>query len=221
MIIIKDSTLSKVDELIERYSALEICRKDLTNAVKIICECFRKGNKLLTCGNGGSAADSQHIVGELMKGFLLKRPVKTFDKEFYENLKLTYPDDENYFSDNLQCVLPAISLIGETALTTAFANDNSADLIFAQQVYGLGTDNDVLLAITTSGNSVNVLNAVKVAKLKNLKIIALTGRTGGKIKQFADVAICAPADSAYTIQEYHLPIYHMLCIAAEHEFFEV
>ena len=215
----KNSTLKKIDELIERYPALEICRDDLINAVEMICESFRNGHKLLTCGNGGSAADSMHIVGELMKGFLLKRSIKDFDSDLYEKLKKNYPQDVEYFTENLQCALPAISLVGETALTTAFANDQAADLIFAQQVLGLGREGDILLAITTSGNSINVLHAVKVAKLKNIFTIALTGRTGGKIKNLADISICVPADSAYTIQEFHLPIYHMICIAAENEFF--
>ena len=215
----KNSTLKKIDELIERYPALEICRDDLINAVEMICESFRNGHKLLTCGNGGSAADSMHIVGELMKGFLLKRSIKDFDSDFYEKLKKNYPQDVEYFTENLQCALPAISLVGETALTTAFANDQAADLIFAQQVLGLGREGDILLAITTSGNSINVLHAVKAAKLKNILTIALTGRTGGKIKSLADILICVPADSAYTIQEFHLPIYHMICIAVENEFF--
>ncbi len=215
----KKSTLNKVNELIERYPALKMCREDLNNSVKIICESFQKGNKLITCGNGGSAADSQHIVGELMKSFVLPRSIVHFDTEFYNRLMANYPDDADYFMKNLQCALPAISLVGETALTTAFANDQAADLIFAQQVLGIGNQGDVLLAITTSGNSANVLYAVKVAKLKGIKTVALTGRTGGKIKSLADISICAPADSAHTIQEFHLPIYHMFCIAAENEFF--
>ena len=215
----KQETLNKVNELIERYPQLKMCREDLNNAVKTLCESFHGGHKLLICGNGGSAADSQHIVGELMKGFLLPRSIVDFDYELYKQLLTNYPDEVDYFTKNLQCALPAISLVGETALMTAFANDQSSELIFAQQVLGLGNAGDVLLAITTSGNSINVLHAVKIAKLKGLKTIALTGRNGGKIKSLADISICAPADSAYTIQEFHLPIYHMLCIAAESEFF--
>ncbi|MBR1397826.1 MAG: SIS domain-containing protein [Selenomonadaceae bacterium] len=217
---VKQTTLSKIEELINRYPALENCRNDLINAVTIICDSFRSGNKLVICGNGGSAADSMHIVGELMKGFLLPRSIKDFETDFYTKLKTEYPEDVEYFANNLQCALPAISLVGETALMTAFANDKSSDLIFAQQVLGIGNSGDILLAITTSGNSVNILHAAKVAKLKDVKIIALTGRTGGKIKSLADISICVPADSAYTIQEYHLPIYHMICIAAENEFYE-
>ena len=216
---LKLSTIDKIDELLKRYPALEICRDDLNSAVAVLCEGFRGGHKLLTCGNGGSAADSMHIVGELMKGFILPRSIKDFDSDFYDKLTANYPDDAEYFAKNLQCGLPAISLVGETALTTAFANDQASDLAFAQQVLGLGVKGDVLLAITTSGNSANVLHAVKVAKVKELKTIALTGRLGGKVKNLADISICVPADSAHTIQELHLPIYHMLCLAAENEFF--
>ena len=216
---LKSSTLSKIDELINRYPTLDICRDSLNKSVVAICESFRDGHKLLTCGNGGSASDSMHIVGELMKGFILPRSINDFDPDFYERLSTNYPDDAEYFANNLQCALPAISLVGETALTTAFANDQAPDLAFAQQILGIGSAGDILLAITTSGNSTNVLHAVKVAKLKGLKTIALTGRTGGKVKALADIAICVPADSAHTIQELHLPVYHMLCLAAENEFF--
>ena len=216
---IKQTTLLKIEDLIKRYPALAICRNDLINAVEIICESFYAGNKLITCGNGGSAADAQHIVGELMKGFLLPRKIKDYDKDFQDKLKKIYPEDAEYFEKYLQGALPAVSLVGETALMTAFTNDNCADLIFAQQVYGIGKAGDVLLAITTSGNSVNILHAVKTANLKNIKTIVLTGRSGGKVKSLADISICAPADTAYTIQEFHLPVYHMLCIALENEFF--
>ena len=216
---LKSSTLSKIDELIERYPNLEICRDSLNKSVEAICESFRDGHKLLTCGNGGSASDAMHIVGELMKGFILPRSIKDFNSYFYDKLNESYPDDVEYFANNLQCALPAMSLVGETALTTAFSNDQAPDLAFAQQVLGIGNTGDVLLAITTSGNSTNVLHAVKVAKIKGLKTIALTGRTGGKVKDLADISICVPADSAHTIQEFHLPVYHMLCLAAENEFF--
>ena len=215
----KNSTAKKISELIERYPALKICRDDLNLAVEKICKSFSNGGKLLICGNGGSAADSLHIVGELMKGFILPRKIEDFNKNFVERAEKLFPADIDYFKKNLQCTLPAISLVGETALNTAVANDNAADLIFAQQVLGLGKRGDILFAISTSGNSANVLYAAKVAKVLGLEIISLTGRTGGKLKDISDVTICAPADSAFTIQEFHLPIYHALCIAAENEFF--
>jgi D-sedoheptulose 7-phosphate isomerase len=154
-----------------------------------------------------------------MKGFILPRKIEDFNKNFVERAEKIFPDDINYFKKNLQCALPAISLVGESALNTAVANDNAADLIFAQQVFGLGKRGDILFAISTSGNSQNVLYAAKVAKVLELEIISLTGRSGGKLKNISDVTICAPADSAYTIQEFHLPIYHAICIAAENEFF--
>lgn len=198
---------------------MEICRGDLNAAVETICEGFRGGGKLITCGNGGSAADAMHIVGELMKDFLLPRRIEDFNPEFVKRAQELFPSDVEFFKANLQCALPAISLVGETSLMTAFANDRASNLIFAQQVFGLGKCGDVLLAISTSGNSDNVLFAVEVAKIMGIKVVAMTGRRGGRLRHLSDVSICVPADSAYTIQEFHLPIYHMFCIAAENEFF--
>ena len=188
---------------------MEICRADLFAMVEKICNAFRAGHKLITCGNGGSAADAMHIVGELMKGFLLPRKLQDFKPEFIKRATELFPNDVNYFNANLQCALPAVSLVSETALNTAFANDNAPDLSFAQQVLGIGREGDILLAISTSGNSENVIYAVEVAKIIGLKTIA----------HISDISVCAPADSSYTIQEYHLPIYHMLCLAVENEFF--
>lgn len=216
---IKDTTAKKIDELIERYPALEICRSNLFEAVETICEGFRGGGKLITCGNGGSAADALHIVGELMKGFLLPRRIEASNPEFVARAQELFPADVEYFKANLQGALPAVSLVGETALMTAFANDRAPNLSFAQQLFGLGRRGDVLLAISTSGNSDNVLFAVEVAKVMGIRVVAMTGRRGGRLRHQSDVSICVPADSAHTIQELHLPIYHMLCIAAENEFF--
>ena len=215
----KNSTEKKIFELIERYPALEICKNDLTNAVEKICDAFKAGNKIISCGNGGSAADALHIVGELMKGFALPRKISDFDKNFTENLEKNFPDHAEYFKKNLQCALPAISLVGETALTTAFANDNAPDLSFAQQLFGIGRRGDILIAISTSGNSANVLYAAEVAKVLGITSIALTGESGGKLKNLADISICVPSKITYQIQEFHLPIYHMICLAAENEFF--
>lgn len=198
---------------------MEICRADLTIAVEKICDGFRAGHKLITCGNGGSAADAMHIVGELMKGFKLPRKLQDFKPDFVRRATELFPNDVNYFKLHMQCPLPAVSLVSEIALNTAFANDCVTDLVFAQQLCGIGQAGDVLLAISTSGNSENVIYAVEVAKVMGITTIAMTGRRGGKLKHVADCAICAPADSAYTIQEFHLPIYHMICLAAENEFF--
>lgn len=214
---VKNQTSAAVAELIGRYPQLAVCEKSLLESVEIICQCFRAGGKLLVCGNGGSAADAEHIVGELMKGFLSPRPLtgQTADR-----LREICPAAEaEYLLQNLQGTLPAISLVNETALTTAFANDQAADLGFAQQVLGLGQEGDVLLGITTSGNSANVLYAMQVARAKGMTTLALTGASGGRVKALADVTVCAPEKETYKIQEYHLPIYHMLCIAAEREFF--
>ena len=198
---------------------MEVCRADLFKIVEKICESFKTGHKLITCGNGGSAADAMHIVGELMKGFILPRKIQDFKPDFVKKAAELFPSDVNYFKANMQCALPAISLVGETALTTAYSNDCAGDLVFAQQIFGIGQAGDTLLAISTSGNSDNVIYAVEVAKIMGITTIAMTGRRGGRLKHLADYAVCAPADSAHTIQEFHLPIYHMICLAAENEFF--
>ena len=218
-IIIKTTTVKKIDELIKRYPAMKVCRASLYATVETICDGFRGGGKLITCGNGGSAADAMHIVGELMKGFILPRRIAYCRPEFVERAQELFPADVEFFKANLQGALPAVSLVGETSLLTAFANDVTPNLIFAQQIFGLGRRGDVLLAISTSGNSDNVLFAVEVAKIIGLKVVAMTGRRGGRLKHLSDVAVCVPADKSHTIQEFHLPIYHMLCLAAENEFF--
>ena len=215
---IKETTLAAVDELIARYSALSVCREDLLAAVRLICDGYHGGHKLIVCGNGGSASDSEHIVGELMKGFLLPRKL---GPEIAQKMQQVCPEEANYFLENLQGALPALSLVNQVALNTAFANDQAPDLSFAQQLRGMGNEGDVLLAISTSGNSTNVIYALQMAKVKGVKTIALTGKSGGKIQSrgLADVTIRVPDDETFRIQEYHLPVYHMLCIAAENEFF--
>jgi len=198
------------DRLTDRYPALSACRPDIEAACQLMIDSFRAGGKLLACGNGGSAADAQHIVGELMKSFVLPRHLP---EEVYRRL------DDVYLCANLQGALPAISLIGESALTTAYANDCAPDLAFAQQVLGLGRPGDMLLGITTSGNSKNVLYAAKVARAQGMKTIMLTGAGGGQAAQLADVIICVPETETFKVQEYHLPVYHALCLAIEEEFF--
>ena len=215
---LKKTTLEKVEELIERYPALAVCREDLRAAVLAICESYAGGHKLLVCGNGGSAADSEHIVGELMKGFLLPRKLGAQERQAFER---ACPASAAYLMENLQGTLPAISLVNSVGLGTAFANDQAPDLVFAQQVLGLGGAGDVLIAISTSGSSQNVLYALDVARAKGLRTIALTGEKGGRMaaEHLAETVIRVPATETFKIQEYHLPVYHMLCIAAEHEFF--
>lgn len=192
--------------IFERYPQLECCKEDIEKAIRLMIETYKKGGKILVCGNGGSAADCEHIVGELMKGFLSKREIsdERLSREMIENL---------------QGALPAISLCSQTALITAFNNDCNPDYVFAQQVYVYARENDLLFAITTSGNSKNVVNAVKLAKEIGIRTIALTGESGGEVKNTADVTICVPSAKTYEIQEYHLPIYHYLCAELEKEFF--
>ena len=215
---IKESTKQAVYELIHRYPALSVCEADLLAAVEVICDSYRAGHKLIVCGNGGSASDAEHIVGELMKGFLLPRKL---GKDMEAKMREVCPDEADYFMENLQGALPAMSMVNQVALNTAFANDQAPDLSFAQQLLGMGDAGDVLVAISTSGNSTNVIYALQMAKVKGVKTVALTGKSGGKIKSrsLADVCICVPDDETFRIQELHLPIYHMLCIAAENEFF--
>ncbi|WP_026762849.1 D-sedoheptulose-7-phosphate isomerase [Selenomonas artemidis] len=219
---VKPSTYAVVDTLIARYPALEGCGTDIRAAITALCECYRAGGKLIVCGNGGSASDAEHIVGELMKGFLLPRHL---DEAMLDKLHAVCdakdPRAVDYFMQNLQGALPAISLPSQLAISTAFSNDQAPDLTFAQQVLGLGKEGDILLGITTSGNSKNVIYAFEIAKALGLTTVALTGTHGGRVAadDLADIVIKAPASETYVIQEYHLPIYHALCIAAEEEFF--
>lgn len=205
-----------IENLILRYPALKSCEEKIIQAIDLLINCYENHHKILVCGNGGSAADAQHIVGELMKGFVLPR---TLPSEKQEVIRQMFPETSQYLIDNLQETLPAISLLGETALTSAYSNDRAPDLVFAQQVLGYGNAGDVLFAISTSGTSRNVIYACQMAKVQNIQIIGLTGASGGTMKDMCDVAICAPSDSTYQIQEYHLPIYHAICLALEEEFF--
>ena len=191
----KGNVMNELERLMKRYPQLVGCREAITETYQVLEESFRNGGKLLICGNGGSAADSDHIAD--------------MREKLGEDL-----------ADHLQGALPAISLAGHAALSTAFLNDVAPDMVFAQQVYGYGNENDVLLAITTSGNSGNVLHAVKVAQAKNMKTIGLTGPKGGKLKEAADTCICVPGSCTADIQELHLPVYHALCAMLEERFFE-
>lgn len=205
-----------LDELIARYPALSPVGGDILAAFHMLADCFRAGGKLLVGGNGGSAADAEHIAGELMKCFEKKRPLHPEARAALRNADATYGAR---LADMLVGTLPVISLTGHAALSTATMNDCDAIAIFAQQVWGYGGRGDVLLAISTSGNAENLLLAATAARAKGMKIILLTGKDGGKLKAFADVAICAPADKTYLVQELHLPIYHALCMMLEDAFF--
>lgn len=206
----------EINLLIERYPALAVCREQIEQAFLLMKKCFQQGGKLLICGNGGSAADSQHIVGELMKGFVLPRRL---DQTWRMRFDGVCPEASEYLMKNLQGALPAISLVSENALSTAYANDQASDLAFAQQVLGLGRKGDILLGISTSGNSANVLYAADVARALDMEVIGLTGERGGKLKALCNACVCVPSRCTYQIQEYHLPIYHALCLALEQVFF--
>ncbi len=198
--------------LLKRYPQLQVCADALEVSRMLLVECYRQGSKLLVCGNGGSCADSDHIVGELMKGFLLRRPIP---QEFRNQLRALAPDHAEILSDQLQGALPAISLTNHSALLSAFANDMQPELVYAQQVYGYGKPGDVFLGITTSGNSSNVVYAAIVAKALGMKVIALVGEQPCKLDTWADVAIHVPCQETYQVQELHLPIYHYLCASCE------
>ena len=205
-----------VNHLIDRYPKLIVCRDDIMAAYELLEAAYSNGRKLLVCGNGGSASDSEHIVGELMKEFKLKRKVYSDQAAALKEI-----DSElgQILADNLQGALPAICLTGHSSLTTAFMNDANADLVFAQQVNGYGKPGDVFLGISTSGNSKNVLYAAVNAKAKGLKVIGLTGGKESKLMKYADVCIRVPETETYKIQEFHLPVYHCLCLMLEDHFF--
>ncbi len=205
-----------LQELTEKYPDLNGCREDIGKAFEAMKRSFENKGKLLLAGNGGSASDCEHVMGELMKGFVSKRPVPSSMRE-----KLMKQEDEegNYLADHLQGALPAISLVSQTSLMTAFANDVAADMIFAQQVYGYGQPGDVLAVFSTSGNSVNVVRAVQVAKTLGLVTIGFSGRDGGRLKELCDIAILVPYDRTHDIQERHLPVYHAICLMLEETFF--
>jgi D-sedoheptulose 7-phosphate isomerase len=209
--------MKTIRELSARFPILSVCEHDIEKTCEALKECFAKGNRLYICGNGGSAADAEHIVGELMKGFALKRKIST---ELKNKLRAMFPVDADYLSNNLQYGLPTFSLVGQIALSTAFSNDISADLVFAQQVLGYGKKDDILFAISTSGNSENIIYAAKIAKALEIKIIGLTGCDGGKLKELCDICICIPEKETYKIQEFCLPIYHALCLELERYFFQ-
>ena len=203
--------------LCERYPVLKSVENEIFEAYLLLEELYKNGGKLLIAGNGGSAADAEHIVGELMKGFELSRKLQAdfADKLVKENFEFG-----TVLAENLQGALPAIALDGHPALSTAYMNDCEPILCFAQQVYGYGKAGDVFLGISTSGNSKNILYAATTARAKGMKVIGLTGAKNSKLDQMCDVCIKVPQTETYKIQELHLPVYHCLCLMLENEFFE-
>ncbi len=212
----KKEVLAVYQELLKRYPDLEGIKEHILSAYEILAECYRNGGKVMTCGNGGSCSDSEHIVGELMKSFTFKRKIR---EDVFNNLEAAGEMGVE-LTKYLEGALPAISLCGHPALTTAYLNDTNPQMTFAQQVYGFGEKGDVLITISTSGNSKNCLYAAQTARAMGIKVITLTGITGGKLMDLSDVTICAPSCTTFKIQEYHLPIYHALCAMLENEFFE-
>ncbi|MEW5817438.1 MAG: SIS domain-containing protein [Spirochaetota bacterium] len=205
-----------IRHLIESYPILEICMEEIEKAVIFLIQCYERGGKVLVCGNGGSSADSDHIVGELMKGFLKKRPLQDDVKSVLID---KYGEEGRTLGEHIQRGLPALNLSAHTALVSAFGNDVGSDYSFAQQVLGYGRGGDILIGISTSGNASNVVFAAMAAGAAGLTSIGLTGRTGGRMLPYYDVCICVPAESTPRVQELHLPVYHALCVEVEEYFF--
>ena len=205
-----------LNDLICRYPKLKKCKNEIAKSYDLLCEMYQKNGKLLVAGNGGSAADAEHIVGELMKGFKKTRDITD---DFGRKLKEVDAILGGHLAKKLQRALPAISLAGHPGLSTAYLNDVSPVLGFAQQVHGFGCSDDILLAISTSGNSQNMLYAAVVARAKGMQVIGLTGNDGGKLKDYSDISIIVDEQETYRIQELHLPVYHALCLMLEERFF--
>lgn len=205
-----------LNQLVNRHEKLVHLKESISKAAELLIETYQNGGKVLVCGNGGSSADAGHIVGELMKSFEAKRPLNS---DIQQKLTSQFGERGSLLSEKLQQGLPAISLSEHTSLITAISNDLGGDFIFAQQVAGYGNTGDVLLALSTSGNAQNVLDALMVAKVKGMKTIGMTGETGGKMKDLCDVLINVPATRTAYVQELHLPIYHALCMMVEKEIF--
>lgn len=214
---LSDKQQAILDELMERYPNMEVIRQQILDAYSMLETCFAQGGKLLIAGNGGSSADAEHIVGELMKGFVKRRPLSS---DLQARMCEADAEHGELLAKSLQGSMMAMVLHGYPGLSTAFANDVDADMMFAQQVCGYGVEGDVFLGISTSGNSKNVDYAVTVAKAKGLKVLGLTGRDGGKLGSRADVAVIVPETETFKIQELHLPVYHALCLMLEERFFE-
>jgi D-sedoheptulose 7-phosphate isomerase len=199
----------RLNELFDRFPALTDCARDIERAYEVLRACFAGGCKVLVCGNGGSAADAEHWAGELLKGFVARRPLSS---EARAGLSPR-------LADRLQGALPMIPLTGFLSYRTAFANDVDPELVFAQLVWALGSPGDALAALSTSGDSANVCLAAEAARARQMKVVALTGEGGGKLAALADICIRVPARDTHLVQEYHLPIYHRLSLMLEDEFF--
>lgn len=205
-----------LNNLLERYPLLKGQKENIWQAFLLMADSFWNHGKLLVAGNGGSAADAEHIVGELMKGFVKTR---SLEEEMISRMEAAAPGTGTWIGQKLQQALPAIAVTCHTALSTAYANDREPDLAFAQQVYGYGNEKDIFLGISTSGNSKNVWYACIAAKARGMKVVALTGNDGGRLKGISDVTVVVPCEETYRIQELHMPVYHCWCLMLEERFF--
>lgn len=213
----KGRTQNIIMEFFDEKKELECLKESILQSINVLVDCIKAGKKMLVCGNGGSAADSEHIAGELLKSFALKRSTP---KDLREKLVSAYGEEGALIADSIQGGIKCIPLTSFCAFNTAYLNDCNEKMMFAQQVNALGDDGDILIAISTSGNSKNVCYAVQLAKTKGLSVIAMTGKGGGKLKHLSDILINAPENIVYKIQEKHIQIYHLLCLALESEIFE-
>lgn len=205
-----------LEDLLNRYPSLKGCENDIESAFNLMADIFQAGGKMLVCGNGGSAADSEHFVGELVKSFIKRRGLPPEEKSKFDS----FGEDGKYIASKLQGALPAISISFLTVFGTAYINRFDPDLVFAQQVYGLGNGGDLLFVFTASGNSDNIYDAAITAKAKGMKVIALTGESSGRVGEYCDVIIKVPAFLSSVVQEYYLPVYHTLSYMLEEHFFE-
>lgn len=213
----KTRTTGIIENFFEENSKFENLKTAIMEAIESLTTCVKNGKKILTCGNGGSASDSEHIAGELLKSFMLKRRTPA---DVREKLVASYGEDGALIADSIQGGIKCIPLTSFCAFNTAFLNDCNEKMLFAQQVNALGDEGDILIGISTSGNSKNVCYAAQLAKVKGLKVVALTGEGGGKLKGLSDILINVPSSLVYKIQEMHIQVYHLLCLALESEIFE-
>ncbi len=209
--------IMRINDLTARYPSLDVCADSIEKAVELLYTRTVSGGKILLCGNGGSAADCDHIVGELMKGFLSRRPLQEADKARFASG--VFAERGKEIADALQYAIPAISLCAHSAVLTAFANDVRPDAVFAQLMYGYGTQRDTAFCLSTSGNSVNVVNAALAAKARGMAVVSMTGEKAAALDKVSDVVIKVPETETYKIQELHLPVYHYICAVLEEKFF--
>lgn len=212
----KEYTRTLLKEFFSKWPRLSNLEKDVSMAVEETVKRIRQGGKILLCGNGGSAADCEHIAGELLKEFYIKRPLSSDLKRKLENL---YGQEGTYLGDHLQGAIEAVSLVSHTAFLSAYGNDAAPELSYAQQIVAYGGEKDVLVSISTSGNAKNVRYASMMAKVKGTYVIGLTGEGGGRLKEYTDILLQVPEQETYLVQELHLPLYHVFCRALEYEMF--